>query len=193
MTGRGKHGNLLTNSDGTTPEGNENLTEDDPAKVSSRLSEIDHKAFTEEVEGDREHQEPPKVTSLSDSVTDNEQPDTRDNVEDTGDVTSNRDGGTENDLEVRGEVVIPTVVCNLIGEIEQTGPDNTTREDNPIRNERPRGREPFGEDEKDQEDKTDDKHSNDVILTPFVGGRGSDGEREKEEDETGSEEEDTED
>jgi hypothetical protein len=61
---------------------------------------MDHESQTQKVEGNGTHEEPFEVIGLADEESDNEDPESGDNVEDTADITSLGESEIVNNLQI---------------------------------------------------------------------------------------------
>lgn len=191
VASRGHDGNLLTNDHGATGKGDENLAHDDITDLGSRSTEVDEKTDEKDVQGHRDQEKPLVATGVANQETDEEQPNTRDNVEDGVDVTSFGNAGIEDNLEVRSEVAVPAVVGDLVSSVKKTGSHDVSVEQQLVWDERNGGKELLPDSESNETGKTNHEHGDDVSGAPVLSSSLGDGEGEEEEDQTGGEKNDS--
>ncbi|KAI6770248.1 hypothetical protein HG530_004877 [Fusarium avenaceum] len=75
---------------------------------------MDHEAKSEDVDGDGEIESPLVVACLSDEEADDEEKHSRDNLESRVDISSLGGVKVDNDLQERGEEVVPGVIRDLV-------------------------------------------------------------------------------
>lgn len=191
MVDGGQDSELLDDDEDTTSDGDEDLAHDEVADGLVGATEVDHQTLSEDVQGHGDVEEPLEAAGLADQPTDEEEQDTGDDVERVTDVTGFGNAQVVDNLQERGEVVVPAVVGELVGGVEQTSTDNGTVEEEAELEERHGRNEPFVQAEENQHHDTDDDHRDNVARGPAVGSVGGDIEGKEEDAETGREEKDT--
>lgn len=191
VASRGHDGNLLTNDHGATSKGDKNLAHDDIADLGSRSTEIDEETDEKNVQWHRDQEKPLVMTGVANQETDEEQPYTRDNVEDGVDVTSFGNAGIEDNLEVGSEVAVPAVVGDLVSGVKKTGSHGVSVEQKLVWDERNGGEELLPDSKGNETGKTNHEHDDDVGGAPVLSSSLGDGKGKEEEDQTGGEKNDS--
>lgn len=169
----------------------EDLTHNNVADVLVRLAEVDHKALGEEVQRDGRVEEPLEVASAADSVTNDEEEDTRDDLEGRVDISSLGRLEVGNDLQERGEVEVPAVVRGLVGHVDEARADDSAVGEELALEEGNGGPVVLPETEQDEDDEADDDHGDDVVGLPAARSVASEREWQKEDGQAATKEEDT--
>lgn len=184
---------LLDDDEDTATDGDENLAEDEVTDGLVGATEVDHQTLGKDVQGHSDPKEPLEATGAADQVTNEEEQDTGDNVEDVADVSGLSDGEIVHDLQEGGEVVIPAVVAELVSSIQQTGTEDSAVPEEAELEQTSGSEFPLVDDEDKEQAEADHDHSNDVVSAPAVRGTAGDIEGQEEEDKTGGEEDETKD
>lgn len=124
MVDSGQDGKLLHNDEDRATDGDEDLTHHEIADGLVRATEVDHQALRENVERDRDVEHPLEATGLADQDSDEEQQNTRDDVECVRDISGFGDGQIVDSLQERCEVGVPCIEGNLVSGVQQTGTDD---------------------------------------------------------------------
>lgn len=184
----GEDGDLLDDDEDGAADGDKDLAHDLVPDGLVRATEVDHEALGEDVQRYSDVQQPLKPPSPTHQVSDQKEQDTRDHVEGVVDVPGLGEGDVVDDLQVRGEVVVPAVVSDLVGGVEQAGADDGAVGEE-VEIQQGLGREELlVEGEGEQQDEADDQHGDDVACCPAVGGRAGDVEWEEEDHQAHGEE-----
>jgi hypothetical protein len=183
---------LHADNEDATSDRNEDLGHDEITDVSSRLAKVDHQALGEDVKRKTDPQKPLEVSGFTDTPANKEQEETRNNAEGVVDITGLGNGKVVDNLQEGGKVAVPAVVRNLISHIQEACANNSSVGQEVELQERHWGKKELIQGEGDQQDESNDKHGNNVARTPAMGGRTSDVEREKEDDQASGKQENTE-
>jgi hypothetical protein len=180
---------LLGDDQGTAGEGEEDLAHDEVADGLVGLAEVDHEALAEHVEGHRNPDDPSVTFSPLDGEADDEEPDSRDDVEDGRDVTGGLEGLAAVDLQEGGVVRDPAVVGDLVADVKGAGTHDCARAHNFPLQERYGSDELLAEAEGDEAHDAENKHGDDATISPRVSEGLSEVEWKQEQDKAGEEKE----
>lgn len=185
----GEDGDLLHDDEDGTADGDEDLAHDLVSDGLVRATEVDHETLGKDVQRDGDPQEPLESSGATHQVTNQQEQHARNDAERVRDVSGLGDAQVVDNLQVRGEVVGPAVVGDLVRGIEQAGADQGA-----VLDERPveqghGGKEFLVDAEEDQHEAAHHDHGDDVARGPTLGCRRGDIEGNEEDDETDGENE----
>ena len=188
----GHDSHLFTDRDGSAGKCDEDLTHDDVSDRLIWLAEMNHKTHTQSLEWHCEvKREPSETSGDTDGIGDDYSPEARTNGIYIGDVASVGDAEIVDCLEVAVKVRVPAVKGDKEEGSAEAGTYDGTVGEKLERNEGFAACVAFEETESDKTQYSNDEHGDDHSGVPtflLVGGKG---EREKQEDKTSGDEEET--
>lgn len=160
---------LLSDNEGSTREGVEDLTHDYVSDIHIWLTELDHERDAQDGEWDTEVQRHRFIASgIADNKTNDDGPEARSDRVDVTDVSGRRELEVVDDLEHGGEVGIPDVETDEQGCSQDTGTEDGSVQKEVVWNVRDGGEETLPECEEDDHDAADGDHGDDEWLFPSV-------------------------
>jgi hypothetical protein len=127
-----------------------------------------HETDSEDVEGQDPVKQPAVAAGLVNHIADNEEPHSRDHVEDVANVSCHSDADSAVHLQEGSVVGRPRIVRDVVADVEQTCRKDCARACNRPRKERYAGEISFPKDERDKECDTNDQHCNEASTSPTV-------------------------